>query len=65
VEHDIVIPDDFPTAISGRKAEEKLRTLGNVPIYSHKAKSLDLHPLRPQRFREGDLIYEPLTAFRD
>ena len=37
--HDIVIPDDFPTAISGTKAEEKLRTLGNVRIYSHKAET--------------------------
>jgi uncharacterized protein (TIGR00106 family) len=29
------------------------------------AKTVDIYPLRPQRFREGDLIYEPLTAFRD
>jgi phosphoglycerate dehydrogenase-like enzyme len=35
----IVIPDDFPTAISGTKAEEKLRGLGNVRIYSHKAET--------------------------
>lgn len=35
----IVIPDDFPKAISGTKAEEKLRTLGNVQIYSHKAET--------------------------
>jgi sarcosine oxidase subunit beta len=27
-----------------------------------RALSLDIHPLRPQRFREGDLIHEPLTA---
>ena len=25
----------------------------------------DIHPLRPTRFRENDLIYEPITAFRD
>jgi len=24
----------------------------------------DIHPLRPTRFRENDLIYEPITAFR-
>ncbi len=36
---DIVIPDDFPTAISGTKAEEKLRALGKVQIYSHKAET--------------------------
>ena len=34
-------------------------------IVKGQAKTLDIHPLRPQRFREGDLIYEPLTAFRD
>ncbi len=34
-------------------------------IAEGQAKTLDIHPLRPQRFREGDLIYEPLTAFRD
>lgn len=37
--HHIVVPDDFPTAISGTKAEEKLRTLGEVHIYSHKAET--------------------------
>lgn len=26
------------------------------------ARTLDIHCLRPQRFREGDLIHEPLTA---
>jgi phosphoglycerate dehydrogenase-like enzyme len=39
MKHNIVIPDDFPTAISGTEAEEKLRTLGNVKIYSHKAET--------------------------
>lgn len=34
-------------------------------IIEGEAKTLDIHPLRPQRFREGDLIFEPLTAFRD
>jgi sarcosine oxidase subunit beta len=29
------------------------------------AKTLDIHCLRPTRFREGDLIHEPLTAFKD
>jgi sarcosine oxidase subunit beta len=28
------------------------------------ARTLDIYPLRPTRFREGDLIHEPLTAFR-
>ena len=39
MKHDIVIPDDFPTAISGTEAEEKLGTLGNVTIYSHRAET--------------------------
>ena len=34
-------------------------------IVEGQAKTLDIYPLRPARFREGDLIYEPLTAFRD
>jgi D-3-phosphoglycerate dehydrogenase len=35
----IIIPDDFPRAISGTKAEQKLKTLGTVQIYPDKAKS--------------------------
>jgi len=34
-------------------------------IAEGKAKTLDIHPLRPQRFREGDLIHESLVAFLD
>jgi sarcosine oxidase subunit beta len=34
-------------------------------IVEGKVETLDIHPLRPVRFREGDLIHEPLTAFRD
>jgi hypothetical protein len=34
-------------------------------ITEGKASNLDVHPFRPQRFREGDLIYEPLVAFLD
>lgn len=37
--HRIIIPDDFPKAISGTEAEEKLKTLGEVQIYSDKAKT--------------------------
>jgi sarcosine oxidase subunit beta len=33
-------------------------------VVEGQAKSLDIHPLRPQRFREGDLVYEPLTAIK-
>ena len=32
-------------------------------IIEGQAKTLDITPLRPTRFREGDLIFEPLTAF--
>ncbi len=34
-------------------------------IMEGKAQTLDIYPLRPARFREGNLIHEPLTAFRD
>src|SRR4030042_4712198 len=37
--HSIIIPDDFPRAISGTKAEQKLKTLGAVQIYLDKTKS--------------------------
>ncbi len=34
-------------------------------IVEGKATTIDIKPLRPQRFREGDLIQEPLVAFLD
>lgn len=34
-------------------------------ILEGKARSVDISPLRPERFREGDLVREPLTAFKD
>jgi D-3-phosphoglycerate dehydrogenase len=37
--HRITIPDDFPRAISGTKAEDKVKTLGEVQIYADKAKT--------------------------
>ncbi len=37
--HRIIIPDDFPKAISGTKAEDKLKTLGEVQTYLDKAKT--------------------------
>ena len=33
-------------------------------IVDGQAQTEDIYPLRPTRFRENDLIYEPLTAFR-
>ena len=36
--HRITIPDDFPRALGGTKAEEKLQALGEVHLYSDKAK---------------------------
>jgi sarcosine oxidase, subunit beta len=33
-------------------------------ILKGNAESIDIHPLRPTRFRENDLIYEPITAFK-
>lgn len=34
-------------------------------VVDGRASSIDIHPLRPTRFREGDLVHEPLTAIRD
>jgi len=34
-------------------------------IANGKAETEDIYPLRPTRFRENDLIHEPITAFRD
>jgi sarcosine oxidase subunit beta len=34
-------------------------------VVEGKCTALETHPLRPQRFREGDLIHEPLTAFQE
>ena len=39
--HRIVVPDDFPKAFSGTKAEERLRALGEVHIHTGKANSLE------------------------
>jgi sarcosine oxidase subunit beta len=33
-------------------------------IVQGRTETLDIHPLRPTRFREGDPIEEPLTSFR-
>jgi len=37
--HRIVVPDDFPKALSGTRAEEKLKEIGEVRIYMEKAKT--------------------------
>jgi sarcosine oxidase subunit beta len=34
-------------------------------IANGKAETEDIYPLRPTRFRENNLIHEPITAFRD
>ena len=34
-------------------------------IANGKTEIEDIYPLRPTRFRENDMIYEPMTAFRD
>ena len=34
-------------------------------IVDGKARTIDTHPLRTERFAENDLIYEPLTAIKD
>ena len=49
----ITIPDDFPRAISGTKAEDKVRLLGEVQLYSDKAQTED-ELLR--RIRESEAL---------
>ncbi len=51
--HRIIIPDDFPRAISGTKAEEKLKTLGEVQIYLEKAKTQEE---LIQRIKEAEVL---------
>jgi hypothetical protein len=34
-------------------------------ITEGRAKTEDIYPLRPTRFRENNLIHEPITAFRE
>jgi len=51
--HHITIPDDFPKAISGTKAEEKIRTLGEVHIYSNKAETQEE---LIERIKESDVV---------
>jgi sarcosine oxidase subunit beta len=34
-------------------------------VSAGRTQTLDIHPLRPTRFREGALVREALTAFRD
>ncbi len=36
--HRIVVPDDFPPALAGTKAEEKLKALGDISLHSSKAR---------------------------
>ncbi len=49
----IVIPDDFPRAFSGTKAEERLRSLGEVQIHGDKAKSQEE---LIERIKEFDVV---------
>lgn len=49
----IIIPDDFPSAISGTKAEEKLKALGEVQIYLDKAKTQEE---LIERIREAEVV---------
>lgn len=51
--HHIIIPDDFPKAISGTKAEERIRTLGEVHIYSNKAETQEE---LIERIKDSDVV---------
>ena len=49
----IVVPDDFPKAITGTKAHEKLKECGDLKIYSTKAETKDEFLAR---IRDADII---------
>jgi phosphoglycerate dehydrogenase-like enzyme len=51
--HRITIPDDFPRVITGTKAEEKVKPLGEVRIYPDKAQSQDE---LIERIRESEAV---------
>jgi D-3-phosphoglycerate dehydrogenase len=51
--HHIIIPDDFPKAISGTKAEERIRTLGEVHTYSNKAETQEE---LIERIKDSDVV---------
>jgi D-3-phosphoglycerate dehydrogenase len=51
--HRITIPDDFPKAISGTKAEDKVRSLGDAEIYCSKAET-DQELM--ERIRESEVL---------
>jgi D-3-phosphoglycerate dehydrogenase len=51
--HRITVPDDFPKAISGTKAEEKLKLLGEVHIYTEKAKTQEE---LTKRIKESEVV---------
>ena len=50
----IVVPDDFPTAITGTSAERALRSLGDVTIYTERGADQEAELIR--RIRDADVV---------
>ena len=50
----IVVPDDFPTAISGTPAEQALRALGDVTICTERGADQEAELIR--RIRDADVV---------
>ena len=50
----IVVPDDFPTALSGTPAEEQLRTLGEVSLHTERGADREAELIR--RVADADIV---------
>ena len=50
----IVVPDDFPAALSGTAAERRLRTLGEVSVYNERG--ADREPELIRRIGEAEIV---------
>ena len=50
----IVVPDDFPTALSGTPAEEQLRTLGEVSVHTERGADREAELIR--RVADADIV---------
>ena len=50
----IVVPDDFPTVFTGTPAERRLRTLGDVTIYTERG--ADRQPELVRRIADADVV---------
>jgi D-3-phosphoglycerate dehydrogenase / 2-oxoglutarate reductase len=50
----IVVPDDFPVVLTGSPAEQQLRTLGNVTVYTERGAEEETELVR--RIEDADIV---------